>query len=195
MTLHISLLIFAYVIGSIPTALWMARWVMGADIRRVGDGNMGAVNTGRTLGWRVGTMVALIDFAKGACPVALASALGFPLGWQMAIGTCAVLGHDFSLFARFAGGQGTSTTIGVMFVLLPLETTAGFAVWGAVLWATRNFNLSASVGMGITLVVAILRGISWLIFFYYVGMFLLVLFKRMIDAPRRAQIRQHPRTL
>jgi glycerol-3-phosphate acyltransferase PlsY len=193
MTLQIALLILAYLIGSIPTALWVARHLAGVDIRRVGDGNMGALNTGRTLGWRAGTAVALIDFTKGAFPVALASVLGFPLGWQMATGTCAILGHDFPLFARFAGGQGTSTTIGVMFILLPLETLAGFALWGVLLWVTHNFNLSAGVGMGFTLAVAIVRGCAWFLLAYYVTMFLLVLFKRMLDTPRRALIHQGSR--
>lgn len=185
---NILLLAFAYVIGSIPTALVMGHRLAGVDVRHTGDGNMGARNVSRTFGTRAGVLVALVDFAKGALPVALTASLGYPLSWQMAAGVCAVLGHDFPVFAQFAGGQGLSTTCGVFFVLLPLETAIGMLLW-AVLYALMHHpDLSAGIGLGFTLTLAIFFGRPWFLLVYVVGMFLFIPVKMLLDAPRRERI-------
>jgi glycerol-3-phosphate acyltransferase PlsY len=190
MILNILLLAFAYMIGSIPTALVMGRRLAGVDVRQTGDGNMGARNVSRTFGTRAGVLVALVDFAKGALPVALTASLGYPLSWQMAAGVCAVLGHDFPLFAKFAGGQGLSTTCGVFFVLLPLETSIGMLLWAVLYALTHHPDFSAGVGLGFTLTLAVFLDRPWFLLVYIAGMFLFIPVKMLLDAPRRERIRQ-----
>jgi glycerol-3-phosphate acyltransferase PlsY len=190
MVLNILLLAFAYIIGSIPTALVMGRRLAGVDVRQTGDGNMGARNVSRTFGTRAGVLVALVDFVKGALPVALTASLGYPLSWQMATGVCTVLGHDFPMFAQFAGGQGLSTTCGVFFVLLPLETAIGMLLWALLYTLTHNPDLSAGVGLGFTLTLAVFLDRPWFQLVYIVGMFLFIPVKMLLDAPRRERIRR-----
>ena len=101
-----ALLLIAYLLGSIPTALIVTRRVAKVDIRTVGDGNMGAHNVHRILGWGPSILVAAVDFSKGALAVILLNVFGFGLAWQLGALACAVLGHDFPICARFRGGQG-----------------------------------------------------------------------------------------
>ncbi len=112
-------LVVAYLLGSVPTALIASHLLAHTDIRLLGDGNMGARNTARTLGWKAGWVVAGIDIGKGAGSIWMAQAFGLNPFWQIMTGACAVLGHDFPVFAGFRGGQGLATTLGVFFVLAP----------------------------------------------------------------------------
>jgi len=108
----VSVLVFAYLLGSMPTAVIVSKRFKGVDIRTIGDGNMGARNTFHSIGPKFGFMVAVIDFGKGALPVLLAYLLGLELGWQFLAGVLAILGHDFPVFANFKGGQGTASSPG-----------------------------------------------------------------------------------
>ena len=83
------------------------------DIRRVGDGNIGALNTYRHISRWAGVLVALLDIAKGSAVTLLARHAGLPSRWVLIIGAVAVLGHDFMLYLGFHGGQGLATIIGV----------------------------------------------------------------------------------
>lgn len=182
-----SVLVFAYLLGSLPTALIVAKRFKGVDIRTIGDGNMGARNTFHAIGPRFGFMVAVIDFAKGALPVLLAYLLGLELGWQFLAGVLAILGHDFPLFAGFKGGQGTASTFGTMAVLFPLPTFIGLAVYGGLFLVKRNSNLSCSIGGA---VIALILAVSqeWLLLAYAVTVFLFIPIKLFLDSPRRRAI-------
>jgi glycerol-3-phosphate acyltransferase PlsY len=182
-----AVLVFAYLLGSIPTALIVSRRFKHVDIRAIGDGNMGARNTFHAIGPRFGFMVAVIDFAKGVLPVLLAYLLGLELGWQFLAGISAILGHDFPVFAGFKGGQGTATSLGTMAVLFPLPTFIGLAVYGGLYLIKRNSNLSCSIGGG---VIAGILAVSqeWLLLAYAVSVFLLIPVKLFVDSPRRRAI-------
>lgn len=190
MIFSILLLAFAYTIGSIPAALVMGRRLAGVDVRQTGDGNMVAHNISHTFGPRAGVLVALVDFAKGALPIALAASLGYPLSWQMAVGVFVVLGHDFPVSSKFAGGQGLSTTCGVFFVLMPLETSIGMLLWAVLYAFIRHPDLSAGIGLGFTLTLAIFLNRPWFLLVYVAGMFLFIPLKMLLDAPRRERIRR-----
>jgi len=182
-----SVLVFAYLLGSMPTAVIVSKRFKHVDIRAVGDGNMGARNTFHAIGPKFGIMVAVIDFGKGALPVLLAYLLGLELGWQFLAGVLAILGHDFPLFANFKGGQGTATTLGTMAVLFPLPTLAGLAVYGGLFLVKRNSNLSCSIGG------AVIAGIltvsqEWLLLAYAVAVFVFIPAKLFLDSPRRRAI-------
>lgn len=160
-------LILAYLLGSFPTSYLVGRW-RGVDLRRLGSGNLGATNAFRILGWRAATPVVIIDIAKGIVPTAL-----FPLwagaghlGWAMAYGAAAIIGHMFSVFVRFRGGKGVATSAGVFMALAPWAVLIGFAVWGLTVVLTRVVSM-ASILAAVVLPVAVFvtnepRAVFWL---------------------------------
>jgi glycerol-3-phosphate acyltransferase PlsY len=182
-----SVMVFAYLLGSMPTALIVSKRFKGVDIRTVGDGNMGARNTFHSIGPKFGLMVAVIDFFKGALPVLLAYLLGLELGWQCLAGALAILGHDFPLFAGFRGGQGTASTFGTMGVLFPLPTLAGLVFYGGIYLLTKNSRLGCAVGGA---VIAALLAVSqqWLLLTYAIAVFVFIPVKLFLDSPRRKAI-------
>ena len=182
-------LIAAYLLGSIPTALVISTRIKHVDIRCIGDGNMGARNTYHQLGPKFGVRVAIIDFFKGALPVFLAYILGLNLGCQFAAGILAILGHDFPVFANFRGGQGTATSLGTMLVLFPIPTVIGLAAYGIIFLIIKNSNISLGIGGAI---IALILGVShqWLLFGYAAPVFVFIPIKLLIDSPRRRAIEE-----
>jgi glycerol-3-phosphate acyltransferase PlsY len=137
----------AYLLGSIPTAVIVARRVAGVDIRALGDGNTGARNVSRTLGTRPAIVVALVDFFKGALAVQLAQQAGLAPQWRVAAAFAAALGHDFhsspgswrrgwaprwAAAGPLAGPGGAGLLLyGLAFVLAPLRLSAAArSCWG-----------------------------------------------------------------
>jgi glycerol-3-phosphate acyltransferase PlsY len=182
-----AVLIIAYLLGSVPTALITSKRIKRVDIRSVGDGNMGARNTFHEIGPKFGVIVAVIDFSKGALSVFLACILGLSLGWQILAGIVAILGHDFPVFANFKGGQGTATSLGTMLVLFPVPTLIGLITYGIIFLVIKNSNISCSIGGAI---IALTLGVShqWLLLTYAVTVFIFIPIKLYIDSPRRRAI-------
>jgi len=106
-------------LGSIPTAYIVSRIRKGIDIRNVGSRNMGGANVMREIGAREGVFVGLIDIAKGAGAILVAQVLDIPELWVFGAGFAALVGHNFPVFARFRGGRGSATIIGIFLVLAP----------------------------------------------------------------------------
>lgn len=183
----IALIIVAYLSGSIPTALVVSMRVKGVDIRRIGNGNMGAQNVFHEIGPKWGVLVAAIDILKGALPVFLAHALGLNVAWQITVGIFAILGHDFPLFADFKGGQGTACSGGTMLVLFPLITLAGLITIGIVFFFIRHFNKSTASGCALIAVTLALSH-QWLFLIYAVLVFLFIPVRLLMDSPRRVAI-------
>lgn len=105
--------IVGFVAGSLMFSLWLAR-LSGVDLRRVGDGNPGAVNAFRAAGFLIGSLALLLDFLKGWLPAAAAYRLLGLRGWWLLPALVApVLGHAFSPFLRLRGGKAIATTFGV----------------------------------------------------------------------------------
>jgi acyl phosphate:glycerol-3-phosphate acyltransferase len=135
----VLVLFAAYFIGSIPFALLLARrW--GADLRRVGSGNLGAANVMRASGVTAGVLVAALDVAKGAASVWLAERLSPNAGVPAAAGVAAVVGHIYPLWLRFRGGKGVATACGAFSVLTPAAVPPALAVFGATVWLTRYIS-------------------------------------------------------
>jgi len=177
----------AYLLGSLPTGVWVSRKLASWDIREMGDGNTGARNVTHMLGWRAGIFVALVDFTKGMLAVMIAKKAGVPLFWQLVAGTAAVLGHDFPVFAGFRGGQGMAASLGTMAVLFTHQTLAGLALFGLMYLMTRKFDLSAAVGLG-SLVYLLWRSDNQGILIYYsVFLFLTIPVKKFLDYRFRLQ--------
>lgn len=144
------LIVVAYMIGSIPTAIWVSKSVFGIDIREYGSGNAGATNSFRVMGSRWGTFVMLVDMLKGLAAVKLAFLLPYYIdnetartGLQIGLGLAAVLGHIFPLWADFRGGKGVATLFGLVLGISPWSALCSVGVFLLVLYLTRFVSLSS----------------------------------------------------
>jgi glycerol-3-phosphate acyltransferase PlsY len=142
-TPEVLFLFIAYLLGSVPTGLLLARMVGGVDIRTAGSGNIGATNVYRTLGRTVGVMTLVGDCLKGLLPVLVAKQLGYAEIWILAIGLAAFLGHVFTIFLRFKGGKGVATALGVFLGVAPLAVSIVLLVFIIIVWVTRYISLGS----------------------------------------------------
>lgn len=123
--LILSLIVFAYLLGSIPTAVWVGKIFYGVDVRTQGSGNAGATNTIRVLGWKAGVPVLLFDVFKAWAAVKLPVLFSVGLdvdtliNFQLLLGALAVAGHVFPVFAGFRGGKGVASITGIVVALFP----------------------------------------------------------------------------
>ncbi len=140
------LLVLSYLLGATPTSYWVGKAFHGVDLREHGSGNLGATNAFRVLGWRSALPVILVDISKGFVPVGVFPHLmgasrggsqGTLLGWTLAFGGAAIVGHMFSLWVGFRGGKGVATSAGVFLGLAPWAVLGAFLVWLAVVGTTR----------------------------------------------------------
>jgi glycerol-3-phosphate acyltransferase PlsY len=132
----------AYLIGSIPFALILARrW--GADLRQVGSGNLGAANVMRASGVTAGVLVAVLDMAKGAASVWIASRVGDGTDLPAAAGLAAIIGHVYPIWLRFRGGKGVATACGAFALLTPMAVPPVLAIFAAVVWFTQYISLGS----------------------------------------------------
>lgn len=150
---EILLIILAYLIGSIPTALIISKKYFGIDIRDYGSGNMGATNVFRVLGTCYGAVVMAFDILKGMAAVGLY--LFFPYyienelqrtNLMMGLGIAAVIGHIFPVFANFKGGKGVATLFGMVLAVQPVIAVSCMGVFLLVLFLTRYVSLSSILG-------------------------------------------------
>ena len=116
----IGLGLLSYVIGSLPTAYLFTRYILGQDIRQMGDFNSGAANVFRNVGAKAGVAVGSIDIIKGALVVLLANALVDDTGMEMMAGAAALAGHNFPAHLKFRGGRGAATAVGVLIASVPI---------------------------------------------------------------------------
>ncbi|MGB9661079.1 MAG: glycerol-3-phosphate 1-O-acyltransferase PlsY [Moorellaceae bacterium] len=135
-------LALGYLLGSVPTAYVVARYLKGWDIRRYGSGNIGATNAFRTMGTGPGLLVLVIDMLKGTIPVLIGRAVG---GEWLAVlaGLAAMAGHSWSIFLSWQGGRGVATAAGVFLALAPAALFWALLIWLAVLLTTRYVSLSS----------------------------------------------------
>jgi len=133
----------AYLIGSIPFALLLARRFGGHDLHRIGSGNIGAANVLRASGVRAGIVVAALDIMKGAAGVLVAARMTSMENAGAIAGLAAVVGHIYPVWLRFRGGKGVATACGVFSVLAPLAVPAALLAFVATIWATRYISLGS----------------------------------------------------
>ncbi len=143
------ILVLAYLIGSVPTAVWVSRIVFGIDIREHGSGNAGATNAFRILGKKAGSGVMLVDMMKGFLAVKLALFSPFLVNsepfvnLQIFLGLSAVVGHIFPIWADFRGGKGIATLFGMILSIQPIVAVSLVAVFLLMLMLTRYVSLSS----------------------------------------------------
>ena len=137
-----AVVLAAYLLGSIPFALILARrW--GSDLRAVGSGNLGAANVMRASGVPAGVLVAILDMGKGAVSVWLAARIGDGAPLPAAAGLAAIIGHIYPIWLRFRGGKGVATACGVFSILTPLAVPPALAIFAAAVWLTKYISLGS----------------------------------------------------
>ncbi len=161
---ELLLIVLAYLIGSVPTAVWISRSLFGIDIRDYGSGNAGATNTFRVLGSKWGTVVMVVDIAKGVLATSLYIFLPYLLkdelhrtNLMIGLGLAAVIGHIYPIWAGFKGGKGVATLFGMALAIQPLVAVCCIGVFLLVLYLTRFVSLSS-----------ILAGVSFMVFILFI---------------------------
>ncbi len=149
----IIIVVLSYLLGSIPTSVWVGKLICGEDIRNHGSGNAGATNTFRILGWKAGTMVSLIDIVKGFTAAYYISQIGdvpeMVGAWETEVfmrliaGAAAVGGHMYPLYARFKGGKGVITAAGMLYGIEPISISLALIIFAAVLFSSRYVSLAS----------------------------------------------------
>lgn len=147
-------LILAYLLGSIPTAVWFGKAIHGIDVREHGSGNPGATNTFRVLGKRAGTIVMLGDIIKGMAATSLARVLlnldfieeQNLVTFKLILGVVAVLGHVFSVFINFKGGKGVATLLGMMIAIHYEVALLCIVIFLITLLISKYVSLSSIIG-------------------------------------------------
>lgn len=146
-----SAIVVAYLLGSIPTAVWYGHRFFDTDVRDYGSGNAGATNTFRVLGKRAGTVVLLIDILKGCAATMLAFAL-LRLGaipfeaiteYKLLLGLVAVMGHVFPVYTNFKGGKGVATLLGMTLSAEVWVALVCVAIFLLSLYLTKYVSFSA----------------------------------------------------
>ena len=148
------ILVLSYLIGSIPSSVWLGKLVHGVDVRDHGSNNAGATNAFRVLGWQVGASALAFDMGKGAFAASVLAlirvdtlpALG---AWELdtvvalLAGLAAILGHMFPLYLGFDGGKGVATTAGVLLAITPITMLIVMAIFVAVLLPSGDVSLAS----------------------------------------------------
>jgi glycerol-3-phosphate acyltransferase PlsY len=156
------LVILAYLIGSIPTSVWISKSVFKFDIRDFGSGNAGATNSFRVLGPKWGSFVMFVDVLKGVIATSLYILIPYYLSNELArtnfmiiLGLAAVVGHIFPIWAGFRGGKGVATILGMALAIQPAVALLCLVVFAFTLLTTRFVSLSSMLA-GVAFMVLIL---------------------------------------
>jgi len=147
----ILVIILSYLVGSIPTAVWVGKWFYGIDVRKYGSGNAGATNTIRVLGPGAGIPVFIIDVMKGFAGVELAYLCKDNFGehneifamFKVILSFIVIVGHVFPVFAGFRGGKGIATSLGIVLALFPYPALVATGVFITILLITHYVSLGS----------------------------------------------------
>ncbi len=145
-----------YLLGAVPFGWLLGRLGRGLDVRRVGSGNIGATNVGRSVGAWAGILTLVLDVGKGAAAAWGAGWLSGQPAVAMAAGLAAVAGHIFPVYLGFKGGKGVATGLGVFLVLAPPETLGAGVLFLAAAAATRRVSvgsIAATISLPVILLV------------------------------------------
>jgi glycerol-3-phosphate acyltransferase PlsY len=152
-------LLISYLLGAIPSSLWVGQIFHKMDIRNFGSGNLGSTNAFRNLGWKSGASVLVLDFMKGFVSSYWVAMYAFeigngpiaPPGWEadaflkITCGLFAVVGHMFPIFANFKGGKGAATACGMLYGIEPISIGISSVVFIAITLSTRYVSLASIV--------------------------------------------------
>ncbi|HFI2431967.1 TPA: glycerol-3-phosphate 1-O-acyltransferase PlsY [Streptococcus suis] len=190
MLVNLILLFVAYLLGSIPSGLWIGQVFFKINIREHGSGNTGTTNTFRILGKKAGTVVFLIDFLKGTLAALLPIIFHTQGISPVVFGLMAVLGHTFPIFAQFKGGKAVATSAGMLLGVAPAFCLYLIAVFTLCLYLTSMVSMSSVVAAGAGIlgtllfpaIPFLLDGYDWLftVIIVFLGSFVIVRHKENI---------------
>ncbi len=156
MFLMATIIVLAYLIGSIPTSIIVSKAVKGIDIREHGSGNAGGTNVMRVLGWKYGVLVIILDALKGVLAVVVVARLHYgsmpfhnltPFDdftlVQIIAGISAVIGHIWTIFAGFKGGKGIATALGMLLMIITVDLLIAIGVFILVVSISRYVSLGS----------------------------------------------------
>ena len=140
----VAIPVAAYLLGSIPFGVVLAKLFRGGDVRKTGSGNIGATNVARAAGPLAGILTLIFDIGKGAAAVWVAERLANQSAlWMMLAGLAALIGHCFPLWLNFRGGKGVATAGGVFLVLCPAALLGAVIVFVLVVAFWRYISLGS----------------------------------------------------
>lgn len=186
MTINLILLsLLSYVIGSIPSGLWIGKIFYKKDIREFGSGNLGATNSFRVLGIKAGSIVTVMDILKGTVATLL------PFFFQLNVdhhfwlltGAFAIIGHSFPLFAGFRGGKAVATSAGVILAYAPLLFVAALVVFLVTLKLSKYVSLSSMIGALAALIISLFMG-DWILIVLVACIALFVIWRHRANITR-----------
>jgi acyl phosphate:glycerol-3-phosphate acyltransferase len=185
------LVLFAYLLGSIPSAVWIGKHFYNIDVREHGSGNAGATNTLRVLGKKAGIPVLIIDALKGYVAVMLASystympATTSYINFQLVLGTSALLGHIFPVFASFRGGKGIATLLGVTIAISPIASAISIVVFLLVFVSFNYVSLGSIVAALVyplsIIIILKVTALSLIVFSILVALLVVITHKKNIQ--------------
>ncbi|MEO6028424.1 MAG: glycerol-3-phosphate 1-O-acyltransferase PlsY [Candidatus Binatia bacterium] len=158
MILLLTLLVCAYVCGSVPTGVWLARR-RGVDPRDIGSGNIGATNVARAAGNTAGVLTLIGDVSKGLLPVLLATWLGIGAEGLALVGLAAFAGHLYPCFLGFEGGKGVAISLGIWLGMAPLGMVVSVPIFALTVALSRYVSLGSIVAGAVT--PAVLLGLGY----------------------------------
>ncbi|TDJ00342.1 MAG: glycerol-3-phosphate 1-O-acyltransferase [Caldithrix sp.] len=147
----VLIILFAYLVGSFPTSIVVGRMTRRIDIREHGSKNAGGTNAFRVLGWKAGLFVAVVDILKGVLATLLVAKIrvdSLTLNYelvQIIAGTSAVIGHVWTVLAKFKGGKGVATGAGMIVALFPWASLICFIIFAALVLITRYVSLGSII--------------------------------------------------
>ncbi len=184
----VVLILFAYLLGSIPFSQLITSWRTGLNLREVGEGNVGSRNVWHVVGPGWGLLAAALDAAKGFVAYEVGVAARVPQVGVLLVGAAVLLGHQFPIFLRGQGGKGLAAALGVLLGLTPLSTVGGLVILGLAYLAFRDFNPAVTLGAIATIVLPpLFRQPLW-VAAYALGLALLAGVKKLLDRPHEGQI-------
>ncbi|MBC1543766.1 glycerol-3-phosphate 1-O-acyltransferase PlsY [Listeria sp. FSL L7-0233] len=186
MTINLILLsLLAYVIGSIPSGLWIGKIFYKKDIREFGSGNLGATNSFRVLGIKAGSIVTVMDILKGTVATLLPYffQLNVDHHFWLLTGAFAIIGHSFPLFAGFRGGKAVATSAGVILAYAPLLFVAALVVFLVTLKLSKYVSLSSMIGALAALIISFFMG-DWILIILVAGIATFVIWRHRANITR-----------
>lgn len=144
-------IVIAYLLGSIPSGVWVGKLLYKKDIRNYGSGNSGATNAFRVFGKKAGTIVILLDFIKGIVATTLPIMFDVDVH-PLIIGLFSGIGHAYPIFANFVGGKAAATTGGIIFAVYPGYFLFAFTIFALSVYVTSVVSFSSML-FGVVLVI------------------------------------------
>lgn len=185
MIVAVGFTVLAYLVGSIPSAVWYAKLFHGIDIREHGSGNAGATNSLRILGKRAGITVLIIDTLKGFVPAFVAGYYVEEPYLRFLVGIASVIGHILPVFSGFRGGKGIATSLGVILAIYPLGALISVVVFALTVLLTKYVSLgSLLASLAFFIILMIKFPADLYLILVGLGLFLLLMFMHRANIKR-----------